>query len=181
MILGRTYSINHYIYMNLHECQIKFAWIVASSSLDLPTQWTGKSIDMSLSCLYTFLAECCCLLRRAKLPAVPLSHSTVHPIYVHNYWWCRTPKGSVPAQRAEGMRIIRSKTVAVRGGLVAGGWGKCRSEVLHNLYYFQRIVGIIIARMMRWAENVTRIDVLVNFPNALACSDNHLQEKVTSK
>lgn len=71
--------------------------------------------------------------------------------------------------------------MAVRGGLVAGGWGKCRSEVLHNLYYFQRIVGIIIARMMRWAENVTRIDVLVNFPNALACSDNHLQEKVTSK
>lgn len=122
---------------------VPFAWIVASSSSDLPTQWTGKSIDMRLSCLYTFLVDCCCLLRWAKLPAVPLSRSTVQPIDDHSDCWYRIPKGSVRTQRAEGMRIIRSKRGEWWGG-VPGGWGKCHSEVLCNLYYLQRLLELLL-------------------------------------
>jgi len=84
---------------------IPFTWIVAFSSSDLPTQWTGKSIDMRPSCLNTFLVDCCCLLRWAKLPAAPLSRSTVQPIDFHSDCWYRIPKGSVRAQRAKAMRI----------------------------------------------------------------------------
>lgn len=95
---------------------IPFAWVVTSSSSDLPIHWTGKSIDMRPSCLYTFLVDCYCLLRWAKLPAVPLSRSTVQPIDIHSDCWYRIPKGSVRAQRAKGMRIIRFKTRVVREG-----------------------------------------------------------------
>jgi hypothetical protein len=45
---------------------------------------------------------------------------------------------------------------------VTGSWRKPNTEKLHTLYFSPDIVRMFISRMMRWAEHVARVGLMIN-------------------